>query len=300
MTRLDGRTAEQRAIVGRILAAPPARFEPTEAALPVHTLLSHAHLPLYLAAVKSLWRFVPDVDPVVHDDGTLTAGDVAALEAHVDSVTILRREDVDAAVSDRLRGRPAIRRARARNVRLRQLVDYCVLSGGSRILGMDSDVLFLAEPSRVLRWHREAGPTHLYSPQPGAVGASWAATVHPDLPSVSDVCCGFVCIDPPRFLDLDYLGYLLERTPPAVLARGYGTTTMLFSLMLGRAGASSLGDGYRSGSTAPKRPPPGRVLYHYMASGGGLRDVRESLVRERGAFPAALPGDPLPAVGSSR
>jgi len=232
--------------------------------LRVHTLVSHRRLSHYVRAIRSLARYCDYVRPLALDDGTLTAADVKALTATLPSVMVVKRAVADEIVRDSLRGHDAVWRLRTKNVRIRQLVDYPVFAGDRRFLGMDSDVLFLGRPGRIFSWLASGERISLYSPERAPIGPTWAREFHPDAPLAADACCGFVCIDPATFFDLEYLDYLVARTPPAVIERAYGPTTMFYALLLGRAGARSLGAPYASGP--PHKGPALEVIHHYPAS----------------------------------
>lgn len=259
------------------------RFAGSEA-LEVHTLLGHRDLPLYLLAIGSLHRFLPDLSVAVHDDGTLTRRDRRLLGLHVRGARVIAKRAADAEVQRRLRRCPRLLRARRENVRLCQLIDYSLLASTERIVGMDSDVVFLAKPDAVRAWAREPRPAAsiLYSPERDPKGPHWIPALLPATPYVADLCCGFVCVDAGRFFVPADLEAILMRLPDAVLDRRRFVTQMLYSLMAARPGqrAASLGELYESGRLRwlPRRPE--RVLCHYFAS-HGRRGAAQSLFEER-------------------
>jgi hypothetical protein len=268
------------------LLRPPLRFG-AGAELELHTLLGHEAVPLYLFAARSLHRHLPDARVAIHDDGSLTRLDRLALRAHVRGARLIGKRDADRAVEARLARFPTVLRARRDNVRLRQLVDYCVLAESDRVVGVDSDVVLLARPDAVLAWSvdPEPGPSILYSPERAPQGPHWVPLLLPGTSYMPDMCCGFVCLQPSRFFDPGHLEWLLSRVPDEVLDQRRFVTQMLYSVMAARPGQSprSLGPLYESGRLRWLAEEPDRVLCHYFASHERSGAV-ESLVAERELF----------------
>ncbi len=258
----------------RMLQAPPAELDGA-APVQVHSLVSHKHVPLYLFAIKSLAGYWRGVAAVVHDDGSLTDADRALLEEQVPGVRVIRRPDADDMVQAMLGDHPLLAEVRRRNVRILQLVDYFLLGDADLVIGMDSDILFFGEPLEVMRWAAatERQPAFMYSQErfasgrlPG--GVRWIPEALPGVPYVPHMCCGFVCAHRRRFLDLDYLEVMMDRTPREILFRPRHVTQMFYSVLGGRLGdaAQPLGEPYRSGPWSRLPPAENRVLCHYFAS----------------------------------
>ncbi|WP_449488207.1 hypothetical protein [Streptomyces purpurascens] len=69
---------------------------------------------------------------------------------------------------------------RRRNVRILQLVDYFVLAETEKIIGMDSDILFVDTPDELMRWNADSTDrtAFLYSYEQfdhgrGPMGVNW-------------------------------------------------------------------------------------------------------------------------------
>jgi hypothetical protein len=271
--------------LGRLLA-PPLRFR-GQSELELHTLIGHDAVPLYLLAVRSFHRHLPDARVVVHDDGTLSRLDRLILRAAVRGAKLIPARTADRLVEERLRPWPALLRARRDNVRLRQLIDYSVLAASDCVVGVDADAVLLREPAAVLAWAAAAGPkpSLLYSPERDPKGPHWVPELLPGTPYVPDLCCGFVCLQPSRFFDPAALERLLGRVPEEVLARRRFVTQMLYSLMAARPGQSahSLGPLYESGRLRWLPEEPARVLCHYFSS-HERSGAAQSLLEERELF----------------
>ena len=269
-------------LAGQLLA-PPVRFA-GDGSLELHTLVGHQTLPLYLVAARSFHRHLPGARVAVHDDGTLSRLDRLTLRASLRGARLIPAATADAVVEERLARWPAIRRHRRQNVRLRQLVDYCLLASTDRVVGVDADVVLLRAPGEILAWAGagDPQPTVLYSPERAPQGPHWVPELLPGTPYLADMCCGFVCLRPARFFDPEALERLLDRLPAEVLARRRFVTQMLYSLMAARPGqeARSLGPLYESGRLRWLPEEPERVICHYFAS-HRRNGAAQNLIEER-------------------
>jgi hypothetical protein len=139
---------------------------------------------------------------------------------------------------------------------------------------VDSDVIFLRRPDEIIDWVRQptgTGATVAYSPENGwqPKGIHWLPDAVPDRPFVTNMCCGFVAVDSPVFLDLDYLEDLVARTDPQVRPQQRFVTQMYYALMTGRlpaGGVEDLGERYRSGRLEWLPDIDDRVVCHYFGS----------------------------------
>jgi hypothetical protein len=139
------------ALYAGVSGTPPLRCNPA-ATTAIHTVTSHHHLRMYLTAIKSVLRYHDDVAVVVHDDGSLDAGDAAFLEHHLPGVQVIDRASADRQMEPLLARYPHSRRLRERVVNSLELFDNMLLSPTARIVNMNSDVLFLREPRDFLAW----------------------------------------------------------------------------------------------------------------------------------------------------
>ena len=118
----------------------------------LHALTCHNHLFMYITAVKSLLRFVSDVALVVHDDGSLTAKDIARIKHHVEGIKVIRRRDADRITRELLGPFPKTRNYRAAITNSLELTDHALFAGREKLLIINSDVLFLQRPDEVIQW----------------------------------------------------------------------------------------------------------------------------------------------------
>jgi hypothetical protein len=79
--------------VSKIWRTPPIDFHPAE--FTILSMVSHSDLSMYLLAVKSFYARLQSGKILIIDDGSLTADDRSALERHLCSPTIIRRDVIN-------------------------------------------------------------------------------------------------------------------------------------------------------------------------------------------------------------
>ena len=137
----------------RLLMRTPAIHLPQHGEAEIRTLCGHRRVYEAIGSFKSLLRFLPAPLPVViHDDGTLTAEDRRLFEAHLPGVQIVARPEADERVEKALgdRGLHRCIALRRRYVYSMKLFDLQLYAAGARVLYMDTDVLFHAEPTELI------------------------------------------------------------------------------------------------------------------------------------------------------
>jgi hypothetical protein len=139
---------------------PPMRV-PDAADTEIHALVCHRDVNMMLTSAKSLLRYGPGLAVVLHDDGSLSADDVTALREHLPGSRIIGRHEADAAMS-RVLG-PEVAARRAQHFFLLKLLDVNHYARGSRVVLLDSDILFLREPEEVVAWLNDNGAPPFYN-----------------------------------------------------------------------------------------------------------------------------------------
>jgi hypothetical protein len=168
----------------------PIAVDPA-AQVEIHSLVCHRDVDLYLLAVKSLPRFRADLAVVVHDDGTLTPADRTLVERQLLGANVIGRAVADDVVSAALADWPECRRFRAARATSPQLFDLSLLARARRLIGLDSDVLFVREPTELLAWLEEDADEVLYNQE--AFGTQIGRTMRRlDIPCHGDLNSGFM------------------------------------------------------------------------------------------------------------
>lgn len=112
------------------------------AAIQVRTLLCHRDVPLMLRCWPTLIACSHDVvDTVIHDDGSLTREDEAALQAAIPRARILWRREADAMMAEPLRAHPHAAAFRRDSVWGVKLLDVVLAERGDCYY-VDSDIRF--------------------------------------------------------------------------------------------------------------------------------------------------------------
>jgi hypothetical protein len=118
----------------------------------VHSLICHRDVDMALLCLNSLLKF--SVEPLrlaLHDDGSLTSGDMAKLREGLPGTTIISRAEADQAVSTTLSHYPHCANFRQRSPTALKLIDVPLLSHND-ICCIDTDVLFFRPFLGLFRW----------------------------------------------------------------------------------------------------------------------------------------------------
>lgn len=187
----------------------------------VSTLLGHAHVEMALRCLGSL--LACSADPLrlrVHDDGSLTPGDLERLAAGLGSPEVVSRAEAEERLTEHLAGRPATRSFRRANPLGLKLVDVPILAG-EELAYCDSDILFLRPFTGLFDLPADgAGALFMSDRQNAYSFRSWQLLTHRRLRVPCRVNTGLIRLragtyDPDRIE-----GFLerpeLQRTPPWV------------------------------------------------------------------------------------
>jgi hypothetical protein len=203
-----------------------------DASAGLHTMVPHRHVHLYLLALKSFLRFHGGVAVVAHDDGTLEDRDRALLHEHVEGIRIVGAAEADGRVRELLRAHPSCRRYREEVLTGKQLFDFFLLAEHSRVISIDSDVLFLRRPDQVVAWIEEERRESLcfVEPTPGTLSRFLAETgqISHHVP----MGLALVCLHR-ELLDLE----LLERLIPRIRTYDWWTTQNIYPVLIHSAAA---------------------------------------------------------------
>ena len=117
----------------------------------IHTLCQEKDVPLLVWSLASFLHYsklYPKI--IVHDDGTLTKRSAEFLQSKFSNLEVIFRGEADRLIKDMpgLSGKLLEYRGKGHNLILK-LVDICLLSKGSKIMVLDTDVLFFNEPQEI-------------------------------------------------------------------------------------------------------------------------------------------------------
>jgi hypothetical protein len=95
----------------------------------------------------------------IHEDGTVPADGIAALQHHFPDARMIRRAEAEEAVGRKLRHYPRCQALRNANVLSLKVFDFAIYLESDRLFLLDSDVLFLEQPTvllqRITDWRYE-------------------------------------------------------------------------------------------------------------------------------------------------
>lgn len=253
----------------------------------VVTLLGHTHVEMALECLGSLRRYSADqVQFRVHDDGSLTSGDLDRLAAALGEIEAIPRREADGQVEERLGTRPALREARRRNPLILKLLDVPLLAGGDELAFCDSDVLFLRPFRDLFRFPEpETGAVFMADRQNAYSLRSWHLLRH-RLSLPRQVNTG-VLLFRTGGLDLDLLEWYLAR--PEMSFAPVWVEQTAWALLAGRAPCRL----YDPGQIAfpGKGSPADPVALHFVSP---LRQLLEPALRQA----RDRQGEPPVAIGT--
>jgi hypothetical protein len=267
----------------RILATPPVD-NLTDTRAEIHVLTSTTDWLNLVWVLKSFyWASGRRYCLCVHDDGTLTPEQVEQTRGHFPDARVISRAEADAAVLPSLVGAPRCHEFRRTNLLAPKVFDFAHYLRSDRMLLLDSDVLFFAEPAALLR--RVEDPAYLRNTVNGDVASAYTVEL-----ADAKRCAGIDMIE--RFnsglglihkesIRTDWLEEFLGL--PGVIGHFWRIEQTLFALSSSRFGCELLPPEYdvrlaREPNHGPVRHYVGAIR-HYMFRDGVRRLVRQGLLR---------------------
>jgi hypothetical protein len=130
----------------------------------IHSLLGKRHVGMCLWSIKSLLHFSGmQYTVVLHDDGSLTDADIHKLEHHLVNVRVIRKPLADEQIVSKIKPYPNVLKYRfgelgqtdwgkRMSIFSLKLLDFNLLANASKILVLDTDVLFFRMPDEIIHW----------------------------------------------------------------------------------------------------------------------------------------------------
>ncbi len=208
----------------------------------------------------------------IHDDGTLSPDNCATLQHHFPDARIIDRPTADQKVLQGLAAYPRCLEFRKANHLAPKVFDFAAYLESDRMLLLDSDVLFFAEPTTLLQ--RIEDPSYLLNTVNGDVASAYTIE-----PAIVWEKFGFRVID--RFnsglglihkesMRLDWIEEFLEL--PDIIGHFWRIEQTLYALFSSRYGVELLPpeyDVHLEGSigTSPSRHYVGKIRHLMYAEG---------------------------------
>lgn len=176
----------------------------------IHTLICKKDLTLAVNNFKSLQRYEEFANMVVvlHDDGSLTKEDLPMLEK-IKNMTIIWREDADMKIKSFVDKHPNCKSYRLGDSHINlwhkiKLFDYFYFSKTKKILGMDTDLLFLRKPENVIRLMN--AETAFYFPD---IQSAYCFNEPKDVKVLENVNTGLIYLPDESYYNMDAIEHAL-------------------------------------------------------------------------------------------
>jgi hypothetical protein len=220
----------------------------------------------------------------IHDDGTLTAENLKILHYHFPAARIIQRQQSDQHVLQTLRFYPRCLEFRQTNHLSQKVFDFVEYLESDRMFLLDSDVLFFAEPTELLK--RLENPTYQFNIVNRDVASAYTVD-----PALIQQICGFTLID--RFnsglglihkasLNLDWIEEFLAL--PDIIGHFWRIEQTLYALCSSRFGGELLPPEYDVHLTGGINHSPCRhyvgTIRHLMYREGIQHLVRNHFLQE--------------------
>lgn len=170
----------------------------------IHTLICKKDLTLAVNNFKSLQRYEEFANMVVvlHDDGSLSKEDLPMLEK-IKNMVIIWREDADMKIKSFVEKHPNCKSYRLGDSHINlwhkiKLFDYFYFSKTKKILGMDTDLLFLRKPENVIRLMRSETP--FYFPD---IQSAYCFNEPKDVKVLENVNTGLIYLPDESYYNID-------------------------------------------------------------------------------------------------
>lgn len=238
----------------------------------IHVLTSKQDWLNLVWALKSFyWASGRQYALCIHDDGSLTEDEVASLQRHFPAARIIDRLDADRRMAAALSDYPRCREFRFSNHLAPKVFDFAVYLESERILLLDSDVLFFAEPTELLR--RIEDPSYKKNSVNGDIASAYTtdtatARAHAGVELIDRFNSGLGLIHRGS-IELDWLEEFLAI--PGILGHFWRIEQTLFALCSSRFGVELLPPEYDVYLT---RGLEGRPSRHYVGA------IRHLMYRE--------------------
>lgn len=176
----------------------------------------------------------------IHDDGTLSEGDLSTLHQHFPNAQLIERPIADGHLFKLLADYPRCLEFRKTNPLSPKLFDFPAYLESDRMLLLDSDILFFAEPTDLL--NRIEAPNYILNTVNGDIASAFTVD-----PIVVKTQCGFDLLD--RFnsglglihkasLNLDWIEEFLAL--PDIIGHFWRIEQTLYALCSSRFGVELL------------------------------------------------------------
>ena len=178
----------------------------------IHTLICKKDLVLAVNNFKSLQKYeeFADMPVILHDDGSLSELDIPLL-SEINNMTMIWRKDADIAIKKYIKNHPHCLSYRLGDSHINlwhkiKLFDYFYFSKTKKIIGMDTDLLFIRKPQEVINMIIEDKPFYF----PDIQSAYCFNEPKTEIPVYEKVNTGLIYIPSENYYNIDDLEFALS------------------------------------------------------------------------------------------
>jgi len=179
--------------------------------LEIHTLICNRDVLLAINNFKSLQKFdeFKNVPVYLHDDGSLTKSDISLLD-NIKNVILIDRKEADKEIEQHIKDYPNCMSYRLGKNPINlwhkiKTFDYYYFSKSKKILGLDTDLLFMKKPENIINLINSNTP--FYFPD---VQSSYCFNEPKDeIPVFKSVNTGLIYIPSPDYYNIESLEFAL-------------------------------------------------------------------------------------------
>jgi hypothetical protein len=180
--------------------------------LEIHTLICNRDLLLAINNFKSLQKYeeFKDTPIFLHDDGSLTESDISVL-LKIKNVRVIRRKTADYEIRKFIEDKPNCLSYRLGDAPINlwhkiKLFDYYYFSDSKRILGVDTDLLFMKKPEEMIDYIKRDVPFYF----PDIQSAYCFNEPKNEVPVIEKVNTGLIYIPSEEYFDIDSIEFALQ------------------------------------------------------------------------------------------
>lgn len=267
-----------------ILRLPPLPLPPAApGGVSIHVLTSSQDWLMALWMLRSFFHYSPARLPVViHDDGTLTGENRAAIQQSLPGAVLVSRAEADAKAEAQLAAHPRCRAMRRENNLMLKVFDPWICSEAEGVLLLDSDVLFFSQPTEIWEWIASPKVENRWNED---IANAYTIPLHDmermiGVPMTERINSGLGLVSR-RSIDFDLVEEALRH--PAAASIRWRAEQTVYAILSSRFGTRLLPHDYLI-DVNPRSPlPEGVVCRHYVGAvrglfyGQGLPTLRQAL-----------------------
>jgi hypothetical protein len=180
--------------------------------LEIHTLICKKDLLFAINSFKSLQKFeeFENIPIFLHEDGSMDETDFSFLKNNVKNISIIKRKEADLEIEKHIKNYRYCSQYRLGDSHINlwhkiKLFDYYYFSKSKRILGLDSDLLFMKKPDNIIEFIKRNIP--FYFPD---VNNAYCFNEPKDIMTLNKVNTGLIYIPSENYYEIEPIEHALS------------------------------------------------------------------------------------------